>query len=250
MAAEVSIVTPCYNCSKYIQATIDSVVAQTSSNWEMIIVDDCSSDSSFEIAKENSRKDPRIRALGLDTWSGPTIARNIAIEKAKGRYIAFLDSDDLWLPEKLEKQIEVMKNKDAVFSYTGYEKIDENGYRKGRRVSVPESGNYNDLLTGCFIGCLTAVYDAKQIGKVYFPQIKRGQDYGLWLKILRSGYIAFGLNEVLALYRERRESLSSSKLKKAYYQWRIYRDLEELSLIKCAACFSAYSIKGVQKWTI
>lgn len=245
--ANVSIVMPCYNCSQFIQEAIASVVAQTYSKWELIIVDDCSTDESVEIAKKNSLNDPRIKIFRQEARSGPAVARNTAIELATGRYIAFLDSDDMWLPEKLEKQLQLMENHSAVFSYTGYEKIDVSGRRSGRYVSVPEVGYYKDILAGCFIGCLTAVYDAKALGKLYMPNIKRAQDFGLWLHILRQGHMALGLNEVLALYRERPGSISSSKVKKAYYQWRVYRDLEQLSFVESVKFFGRYGLKGIRK---
>ena len=247
LKADVSIITPSFNSSRFLQETVDSVLSQTYQDWEMIIVDECSRDDSYDLAQENARRDPRIMARRLKENCGPAVARNTAIEMAKGQYIAFLDSDDIWLPQKLDKQIAFMRKQDAVLSYTAYEKIDEKGNRRQRYINIPPKGDYDDLLKGCFIGCLTAVYDAKRLGKVYMPQINRGQDYGLWLKILRSGYAAFGLDEVLALYRERQGTISSSKLIKAYYQWRIYRDLENISFLKSICFFYNYGIRGMQK---
>ncbi len=247
MSVEVSIITPCFNSAQFIDAAIRSAISQTYTNWEMIIVDDCSRDDSFRIAKKYSNHDSRISVVKFGKRSGPAAARNAAIEKAAGRYIAFLDSDDIWLPEKLEKQIHLMHRNSIPFSYTAYEKIDVSGRRCGRFVYVPESGCYNNLLSGCFIGCSTAVYDVDMVGKLYMPPLMRAQDYGLWLNILRSGHIALGINQILALYRERPGSLSSSKLRKAYYQWRIYRNLEKISMAKTVKLFCQYGVKGIHK---
>lgn len=140
-----------------------------------------------------------------------------------------------------------MKNTNVSFSYTAYEKVDLHARRSGRHVHVPEVACYNDILAGCFIGCLTAVYDTQHLGKIYMPNLQRAQDFALWLKILRPGNSALGLDEVLALYRERPGSISASKVKKAYYQWRVYRELEQISFAAAVKLFCRYSIKGLQK---
>ncbi|ABA89037.1 glycosyltransferase [Syntrophotalea carbinolica DSM 2380] len=244
---KVSIITPCHNSAPFVLETIKSISEQTFTNWEHILVDDASTDDTWQIIQKYCSSEPRAKCFRLTKNSGAALARNMAIEAAQGRYIAFIDSDDLWMPEKLEKQIEFMRYKNAYLSFSSYEKINEYGVRSGRMVDVPNEVNYNEILKGCVIGCLTAMYDSKYLGKVYMPDIRRGQDYGLWLRILRRGHIAYGLNCPLALYRERSGSISSSKFKKAYSQWRIYRNIEKLSLICSLKNFFFYSYKGFKK---
>lgn len=226
----VSIITPLYNSEKYIGATIRSVLAQTYKNWEMIIVDDCSEDDGVEVAR--SYRDSRIKIYSLKENSGGSAARNYAIERAGGRYIAFLDSDDLWKEEKLGKQVEFMKRKDAEFSYTWYSKIDESGRYTGRVGSIPGNLDYKRLLRANYIGCLTGVYDTKRIGKVYLPVIKRRQDYALWLEVIKKTGTAMCLEEDLALYRVRSNSLSQSKVKRLYYNYLVYYQVEKFGAIK------------------
>ena len=160
----VSIITPSYKSEKFISQTIESVLGQTYQNWEIIIVDDVSPDNSNKIIEEYSKKDSRIKLIKLEKNSGAAVARNIAIEESKGRYIAFLDADDIWKPEKLEKQIEFMRKNNYAFTYTAYEKVDENGVVFGK-IGVPLKVSYNQLLRTCVIGCLTAVYDREKLAK-------------------------------------------------------------------------------------
>lgn len=242
----VSIITPLYNSAKFIAEAIQSVLAQTFTEWEIIIVDDCSTDNSVEIVDNYQSIDSRIKLIRLETNSGPAIARNRAIEEAKGRYIAFLDSDDTWLPQKLEKQISFMKENKSVLSYAGYQKIDENGNSRGI-VNVPLSVNYDTMLDSNYIPCLTAIYDSFKLGKIYMPNIM-GQDYGLWLKILKMGHVAYGINEPLAYYRERKKSFSSNKLTAARHQWKVYREVERLSLFNSVYHFMKYSYIGLRKY--
>ena len=244
----VSIITPVYNSEKYITETIESVLSQTYNNWEMIIVDDCSTDNSQSVVKGYRKHDNRIYIYELSENRGQAYARNYAIEKANGRYIAFLDSDDLWLPDKLEKQIRFIQEKDAVLSYTAYKKMYEDGnIIESTQINVPEKVTYNDLLSSCVIGCLTAIYDCQKIGKMYMPNISTQEDYALWLKILKKGFIAYGLNEPLAVYRVRYNSISSNKVKTAKNQWYVYRNCENLSLIKSAYHFLHYAYYGFKK---
>lgn len=243
----VSIITPLYNCEKFISCTIESVLQQTYTNWEMIIVDDKSTDRSLQKAKYYARKDSRIKIIQSDKNNGAAIARNRAIKESNGHYIAFLDSDDLWLPNKLEYQVMFMFNNKITFSYTAYKKIDEDETNRGV-VSVPQSVTYYDLLNTNIIGCLTAMYDASKLGKLYMPNIARRQDYALWLKILRKEGEAFGLDIPLAVYRVRDNSISSNKLKAAAYQWKVYRDIEQLNLFKSIHHFINYSYHGFKKY--
>lgn len=245
----VSIITPSYNSAHFIRQAIESVQSQTYVNWEMIVVDDCSSDITVAVVEEYIRKDQRIRLILLSKNSDAAIARNTAIEAAKGQYIAFIDSDDIWLPEKLKRQIGFMQEKNVVFSFTAYKKMDEEGNINENVINVPETVTYSELLNSCVIGCLTAVYDAAQLGKIYLPNIVKRQDYALWLKILKRIDRAYGINEALAVYRVRKKSLSGNKLKAASYQWKVYRNVENLSFFKSLRHFMNYAYRGYIKYS-
>ncbi len=243
----VTIITPSFNCSKFIEETIKSVQSQTYKNWEMVIVDDCSTDNSIDIIKSLMKTDERIK-LYQQRWNGgPAVARNVAIEHAKGRYIAFLDSDDLWLSEKLEKQINFLHKKNAALVYCAYQKMSETGEDRGE-VIPPESVDYKDMLKSNFIGCLTALYDTKKINKCYMPIISKRQDHALWLSILKKSPRAYAIQDVLARYRVMENSVSSNKVMAAKYQWRIYREVEKLPFWKSAKYFGHYAINGFIKY--
>lgn len=244
----VSIITANYNCEKFIDDTVTSVLNQTYQNWEMIIVDDESSDKSVEMIHKYVEKNSRIKLIQLKKNSGAAVARNRAIEAAKGRFIAFLDSDDLWTTDKLEKQISFMLNNNYDFTYTNYDLIDENSIRYGKTFIAKTESTYHDLLATCSIGCLTVIYDTKKLGKVYMPLILKRQDYGLWLKILKQIEKAYCLNESLAIYRIRNNSISSNKFKAASYQWKIYREIEKLSILKSSYYFMYYAYNGFKKY--
>lgn len=240
----ISIVTPLHNCAPFISATIQSVLGQSFSDWEMIIVDDCSADNSVKVIQSFVEQDSRIKLIQLPENSGAAVARNTAIEAAQGRYIAFLDSDDLWLPHKLELQLTFMEQTGAVFSCSAYEKIDVNGNSLGQ-VGVPARVEYSDLLKTCSIGCLTAIYDTKYFGKVYMPNIRKRQDFGLWLELLKKTKYVYGFNETLAQYRVRSDSISAKKLNAAHYTWQLYRDVEKLGLLNSSYYFSHYVLRGM-----
>lgn len=243
----VSIITPSYNCESHISETIESVILQSYQNWEMLIVDDCSVDESRSRILEFTKKENRIKLIQLSENGGAAVARNKAIELATGRYIAFLDSDDKWKPKKLEKQIAFMQKTGIAFSYTAYDVIDEEGTKMTEFIP-PKSLTYHDLLKTCSIGCLTAVYDTQQLGKVYMPLFRKRQDYGLWLDILKKTPEARGILEPLAEYRIRKDSISSNKINAAKYQWSIYRDLERLNFLKTLYYFIHYTINGMRKY--
>ncbi|KRJ22110.1 glycosyl transferase [Acinetobacter baumannii] len=240
----VSIITPSYNSAKYIGKTIDSVISQTYKKWELIIIDDCSTDSSVEIIKDYENKDNRIKLIQLKENSGAAVARNTGIQLARGRFIAFLDSDDSWLPEKLEKQLKFMLINNYYFTYTSYFKINENNEILGT-MYIPSKVNYSQLLKTCVIGCLTVIYDAEKIGKQEFPPIRKRQDFALWLKILKKVDYAYGLQENLANYTIRSDSISANKLNAAKYNWFLYRNIEKLSLFVSFYYFLHYVIKGI-----
>ncbi len=244
----VSIITPLYNSVAYLPDMIESVLSQTYYNWELLIVDDASSDNSVEIVESYSKTDDRIKLICFEKNSGAAISRNKAIEEAKGRYIAFLDSDDLWSAEKLEKQIIFMKDHDVALSYTSYYSIDEVRGKVIGEVPIPRKVNYHELLKQNIIGCLTAMYDVGKLGKVYMPNIRKRQDFALWLKILKQVPYAYGINEPLAYYRIRQNSISNNKLKASLYNWKMYRDIEKLPLHKAIYYFGWYTYKSILKY--
>jgi glycosyltransferase involved in cell wall biosynthesis len=243
----VSIITPAYNSEQFISQTIESVLCQTYTNWEMIIVDDRSTDNSVQIVEKYIQNDSRIKLIKLEKNSGPAIARNKAIEEAKGRYIAFLDADDHWLPEKLDRQIIFMHKNSLSFTYSSYHLIDENSQIFGT-FTTKEYITYKSMLKTCSVGCLTAIYDTQVLGKRYMPNIAKRQDYGLWLQILKDINSTKGIIEPLATYRVLRNSVSSNKLTAAIYQWKIYRDVENLNLLKSIYYFVHYAIYGIVKY--
>lgn len=239
----VSVITPAYNAEATLAETVASVRQQQFQDYEHLIIDDGSSDLTAKIVEDISRLDSRVRLLRLDENKGAAVARNVGIEAAKGDFITFIDSDDLWLPHKLSKQIEFMEGQKIPFSYSAYERIDNSGNKLGI-VGVPEKVCYKELLKTCVIGCLTVAYDVRCFGKVYMPPIRMRQDYGLWLKLLKQIDFAYGITEPLALYRINKGSLSRNKIKAARYTWKVYRDLEKLGLIESGYYFAHYAIRG------
>jgi len=244
----ISIITPSYKGEQLIKQTIDSVIDQTYTNWEMIIVDDCSPDNSNEIIEEYIKKDNRIKLIKLDENRGPAVSRNSAIKEARGRYIAFLDADDYWHKEKLEKQLAFMKDNDIALSFTGYERVEESSSKFIDTQFVPTKVDYKTLLKQNIMGCLTVMYDTKKLGRVYMPDILRRQDYALWLKILKQIPYAYGLNESLAYYRVRTSSISSNKIRASRYHWKVLRDIEKLPIYKAIYYFGWYTYKSIMKY--
>ncbi|MBD8070883.1 teichuronic acid biosynthesis protein TuaG [Bacillus sp. PS06] len=243
----VSIITPSYNASQLIEDTIQSVKMQTFGEWEMIIVDDCSTDDTPLRLKKHEEEDARIRVIYLTENSGAAAARNCALELAQGRYIAFLDSDDCWVPEKLEKQLSFMQEHDYAFTFTGYEMMDHKGVRLNKHVSAPAQITYHDLLKNTIIGCLTVMIDQQQIGRVQMPNIRTRQDMATWLAILKKGYTAYGLNETLANYRIGNPSISKNKWKAAKMNWFVYRKIEKLNVFMACWCFTHYAFHALAK---
>ena len=218
----VSIITPSYNSSRFISQTIESILSQTYSNWELLITDDCSTDNTRKIVESYQQKDPRIRFFQLKENSGPGIARNHSIEMAKGRFIAFCDSDDRWYPEKLEKQLAFMAKKRCMLSYTSYMTCDENNTITGI-VVCDRQIDYQSLKRDDGIGCLTAIYDSSVLGKIYLPNMRKRQAWGLWLKIMKECKIAYGMKEPLAIYRIHSNSISHNKFNLVNYNIAIYQ---------------------------
>ena len=214
----------------------------------MLIIDDCSSDNSPMIIQQFVQGDKRIRSFKTACPSGsPVEPRNIGVKNANGRFIAFLDSDDMWLPDKLEKQVKMFERyDDMAICFSDYEKITESGTRNGRIVKAPEFTTYKQLLYSNVIGCLTAMCDTSKTGKIYFEN-HRHEDYILWLDILKKGYVARNTNTVEALYRVRGHSVSSNKLKVLSWQWDIYRQVEHLGFFRSMYYFLAYAYKSFRK---
>lgn len=227
----VSIITPCYNSEKFIIATLNSVQNQTYTNWEMLITDDGSTDGSIKIIEEYIAKDNRIKLFRINN-SGPAVARNFSIKNAQGTFVAFLDSDDLWLPEKLKKQIHFMLHHDYEFTFTSYQRMNEEGDLKEGKVKARPKICYRDMLSSNKLGCLTVIYNQEKIGKQYMPLIRKRQDYGLWLAILKQVPFAYGLDEVLASYRVRNISISAKKTEMLKWNWKLFREIEKMSIIK------------------
>jgi teichuronic acid biosynthesis glycosyltransferase TuaG len=219
----VSVITPTYNSEFFISETIDSVRSQTYTNWELIIVDDASSDKTVEILKKYAASDERIKYHILETNSGAAIARNTAIEKASGSFIAFLDADDLWKAEKLTKQISFMETENIEVCFSSYELMDEEGTSLGKMIKALPKVNYAKMLKSNYVGNLTGIYNAEKLGKVYMPNIRKRQDWALWLTLIKKVGYAYSIAEPLAKYRVRDDSISSNKLNLLKYNYTIYR---------------------------
>ena len=232
MAKElVSIILPAFNSSKFIGSTIESIRKQTYTDWELLITDDGSTDKTINVINKHQKEDSRIKLFILKVNSGAGVARNNSIKKANGKYIAFCDSDDLWVPHKLTKQIDFMKKNNLFFTYSSFEIIDENGVFIST-VTSPAHLTYKDLLKSNKIGCLTAIYDTHYLGKLYMSNIRNRQDWVLWLNILKKIKFTKGLKESLALYRKRKGSISRNKFKMISYHWFVYRQEMKINLYK------------------
>lgn len=245
----VSIITPSYNSASHIKETIDSVIAQTYQNWEMIIVDDYSMDNSVRIIENIQKKDHRIILLKNEENIGSGPSRNKAIDKAQGEIIAFLDSDDLWCPEKLSLHLKFMEEKQSAFSHTSYGFINENGVKikSTYRVSKNPVG-YSNLLKRTEISCLTAMYDVRKVGKMYMPDLRRKQDYALWLDILKKGFYSDPLDKELAYYRQRQGSATNNKLKLVKGHWFFLHKREKIPFLKSLFYLLNWGIRGFVKY--
>lgn len=227
---KVSVITPTFNSAKYVFDTYASLQAQTLTDWEWVITDDGSSDQTPAILKGLAERDPRLNLEFSHENLGPAVARNRSIERANGRYLAFLDADDQWLPEKLEKQILFMEENKHAFTHTWYQPVNEQGLPVGRVVKAPLRLSYRELLKSNRVGCLTAVYDVQMLGKVFMPVLRKRQDYGLWLDLLKRMPYVYCLSECLALYRVAPGSISSNKAEMLKYHWKLYREVEKFSI--------------------
>lgn len=244
----VSIVVPVYNCKKFIEDTVNCVKEQTYSNWELLLINDCSTDNSVEII-EKYLEDKRIKLINLNQNSGAAIARNEGIKFANGKYIAFLDADDLWKRNKLQKQVKFMSTNNYTFSYTGYEFTDEDGNETGKIVNVPSSITYKEALKNTTIFTSTVMFDVEKLGKdlISMPNVRRGQDTATWWKVLKTGVVAHALNDKLSLYRRSENTLSSNKFKALKRTWNLYRHVEKIPMIKSIYYFSWYVFNAIRR---
>ncbi|HFT7324225.1 TPA: glycosyltransferase family 2 protein [Proteus mirabilis] len=238
----VSIIMPCFNSANFIQESIDSVLSQTYHNFELIIIDDASNDNSLDIIKSFS--DNRIKIIELKKNQGAGVSRNKGIEMAQGRFIAFLDSDDIWHKDKLSLQIKFMLNNKYHLTYTNYQCFDKSGIRNTKYP--PESTSYDNLLYCNVIGCLTAIYDSHLIGKQYMPLIRKRQDMGLWLNIMKKYGPAYCLPKTLAYYRID-SGMTQNKISAAIYQWIFYRKELKFNIFKSTKYFIGYAYNGLIK---
>ena len=247
MGATVSVIMPTYNCGKYIAASVESVLHQTVGDWELEIVDDCSTDNTEEVLKPYLESDSRIHFFRLPQNGGPSVARTEAMRRSTGRYIAFLDSDDLWDSNKLEKQLAYMEATDAPFSCTGYRIMDVNGNDLHTAAIPPQKTNYRKcIMLSNPIGNLTVMVNQEKLGKFEVPYIRKRNDFALWLQILKKTKYCYGMEDVLATYRLGREgSVSSNKLKQAGYHWQLYHEIEKHGLVRSACEVGCWAfVKG------
>ncbi|MEN1968861.1 glycosyltransferase family 2 protein [Lentibacillus sp. N15] len=242
----VSIIIPTYNSGEFIGRTLNTVLAQTYQNWEVIIVDDCSTDNTEEIVNNYKLKEPRINYYRLDKNSGAAIARNKAVNYALGRYIAFLDSDDLWFPEKLTKQITFMKSNNYTFTCTSYTKIDEKDNYLNRVINATVESDYDGILKRN-PGNSTIIYDSNVLGKFKIPDIRKRNDYVMWLQVIKKAKYLYGIKEPLGSHRIRTGSLSQKKLNLVGYHWKVYREIEQLSIIKSSYLIMYWVVATVFK---
>lgn len=243
----VSIVTPVYNAAAFICQTMEMVQKQQYTDWELILVDDCSKDNSCEVIENYLKEKPdgRIQLIKKDKNEGAALTRNRGIREAKGRYIAFLDADDVWLPHKLHRQMEFMKKTKAGFVFSAYEFGDEEAVGTGKIVHVPESLTYKKALSRTVIFTTTVLLDTEKIPKdlIYMPNVP-SEDSATWWQILKKGHVARGIDEVLAVYRRPAKSLSSNKLKAIQRIWYLYRKVEKLPLVTSCIAFVGWAYRA------
>lgn len=228
----VSVIMPAYNSAEFIEASVKSVLDQNYTNWELLVVDDASTDDTPNILQKFSEREKRIRLIRNESNQGPGISRNKGIKAAQGDFIAFLDADDLWKPEKLEKQLKFMQENQVEVCYSSYERIDENGERRKEVIQALPFLKYEKLLKSNYVGNLTGIYNCRRLGKIYGPQIRKRQDWGLWLNAVKKADTARSIKEPLAFYRLRKSSISGNKLEMLRYNFNIYNKVLGFSFLK------------------
>lgn len=246
----ISIIVPVYNAERFIAETMDCVLAQTYPHWELLLVEDGSSDGTVKVIEQYiaEKREKRIFLLRQPANMGAAKARNRGLKEARGRYIAYLDADDLWMPEKLERELTFLKEKGAAFAFTGYEFADEHGKGTGKIVRVPETLTYKQALSNTTIFTTTVMFDTEKIDRelLEMPSIK-SEDTALWWKVLRNGYVAYGLDENLAKYRRPGKSLSSNKLEALRRIWNLYRKAEGMSIPGSVWHFCFWAVRAVKR---
>lgn len=247
MQALISIITPCFNAEKFIAQTIESVRNQTYSNWEMLIIDDCSTDKSKEIINSFTTTDTRIKLIELKENKGTAYAKNQGLALAKGNFIAFIDADDVWLPQKLEKQMKVLMHTQAAICFTSYQLMDENSMLIQKVISAPPKVNLTKYLKTTIIGFSTSIINRQVTGEFSIMNLRSREDTQLWIHLLKQGHQATGINEVLTLYRVHANSLSANKFKSAVLVWNLYFRIEKLGFFKSAYFFSCYAMNALGK---
>lgn len=245
----ISIITPSWNSEKYILETIKSVQAQTYKDWEILIIDDCSTDNTVKIVEYIIEYDSRVKLIKQKKNLGPGAARTRGVQIASGRYIAYLDADDVWLPEKLERQIEFMRNNNCFFSCTSYEVINDSGKSLKKYIHMPSKMNYMDYLTNNVLQTVGIMIDTSKVNKklLFMPNIRIGEDAATWLQVLKAGYTCYGIDEILAKYRRTKDSLSSNKIKSVIGTWHMYTKVIKLPLWLASYCFIRYIILAIWK---
>ena len=242
----VSIIIPMYNAELFIKETILSVINQTYRNIEILVIDDKSKDKSPEIVADMQKIDNRIKYIKLEKNEGVANARNIGINKSNGRFIAFVDSDDLWKKNKLESQIKFMLKNNYGFTFTAYEYMSEDSKPMNKVIYTKPCVDYKGLLDGNCIGCSTVVIDKNIIPNIEMPRV-RHEDYVTWLSILKLGHKAYGLDENLGYYRKLKNSLSGNKIQAAKWTWNIYTNIEKLPIYKASFYFTRYALRNIKK---
>lgn len=238
----VSIITPTYNSEKFIAETIRSVQSQTYTHWELLIVDDCSTDKTEAIIRYYMQDDPRVTFHKLLRNSGAGVARNQAVEMAGGKFIAFLDSDDLWKPEKLEKQLAFMEQHNLPFTFSFYDCIDEEGHPLNKRIEAPKTLRYWQLFFCNFVGNLTGIYDREFFGKIPISGIRKRQDWMVWLTVLKKIRKSKPIPESLAFYRLRKDSISSSKVSLLRHNFTVYRLFHGFGVFVSLLCMAGFLV--------
>lgn len=246
----ISVIIPVYNSAKYIEKTLQSVFEQSYDDIEIILVDDCSTDNSADIISQYKRFHPEIVSFTQSQNYGAGVARNKALEIATGRYVAFLDADDLWMPQKTKKQLQLMKEKQVPFAYSAIEMIDENGNVIKKKRKIRESCDYNYLLHNTIIATSSVMVDRKIYGDFRMSLRRGGQDYATWLMLLRDGKIACGNNEVLVQYRIVKKSLSSNKLQSVKQVWEIQTQDEKINKISAAFNVGGFCLNALKKYIL
>lgn len=243
----VSVIMPCYNMEKYISDAILSVRQQTYPHWELLIVDDASTDDTVETVKKIAEQDERIHFTEKTAHSGIADTRNLCIQMAQGPFLAFLDADDIWHPEKLEKQIGFMMERKVGFTYSAYDWIDEEGKPLDKCIHTIGDLDYETYLRNTIIGCSTVVVNKTITGDVVVPNFRTSEDSATWLNILKQGHLAYAIDEALVSYRIRQQSASSNKLKASADLWKVYRTNENLPFFKALYFFGCYAFNAIKK---